>query len=236
MINLEQLKLFLNVSRPTTGSIAGMELSDQILNHLTQLRRFTFNIKTSFTVSTSNTLLSSNERVQRSFTGKHYQRVVARVYYDTNRNNDVCHIYSLPYDFEYFYNLDNCFPGGSFHKVRLVTMSDPSPFEVALFRTISHSMPHLERLTISNEHSPKCKQRLSTPLVFPHLTYLCLGEAHFDYAKLFLLKKQKTSLPRLANVVVRDTSLEKLTKRFNGQSDHLNIDGVLFSEPSEMLL
>lgn len=199
MINLERLRLSLNVFRPNGGYIDGIQLSDQILNHLAQLRTFTFNIKTLFTESNSNMSFSTNETVQRSFSGKHYQQVVSRVYNDADTDNDICHIYSLPYNFEYLYDLDSSFPGGPFQKVRFLTMSDKYPFEDTLFRIISHDMPYLERLTISNEHPQKRKHRLSTILVFPRLKHLCLEYAHDDYAEL-LLSKKNTSLPRLSSL------------------------------------
>jgi hypothetical protein len=47
-------------------------------------------------------------------------------------------MYSLSYEFEYFYDLDNYFQGGMFHKVRYLTMDDDSTaFEHKLFQLIS---------------------------------------------------------------------------------------------------
>lgn len=235
MINLEQLKLLLDLLRPWGCYIDGTELSDQILNHLKQLRRFTFNIKSFFNEFNSKMALSINEVVQRSFSAKHFQQVISRVYNDANTNSYTCHIYSLPYDFEYLCDLDNFFPGGPFQRVRFLTMRDESPFEDALFRVISHDMPYLEQLAVWNKYPQKNKRRSSTMLVFLCLKHLCLKYAHDDYVALFLQKKN-TFLPRLLNLRVRIELLRRITKDSDGHSSHLNIHGISYGGLNDMFL
>ena len=46
MINLEELKLYLSVDRYDSTYIDGIQLYDQFLIYMTQLKKFTFNIKT----------------------------------------------------------------------------------------------------------------------------------------------------------------------------------------------
>ena len=46
MINLEELKLYLLVIRFDSTYIDGIQLYDQFLIYMTQLKKFTFNIKT----------------------------------------------------------------------------------------------------------------------------------------------------------------------------------------------
>ena len=227
MINLERLKLFLNVY--VEWYVDGTELSDQLLNHLTQLQKLTFCIESDISNGIYDEEISTNERIQRSFSGKHYGQVVSIVHYKTDETIDRCTVYSLPYDFAYLLDVSNSYQGGSFEKVRLLTMNDVRSFENHLFQMISHDMPYLERLSISNKCPQKSKQRSAMVLIFPHLTYLCLKYAHDDYVELFLLKKY-TSLPRLSNLIVRNASLRRLTSQLNVDSSDLNISGVCYCE------
>ena len=226
MINLERLKLHLTVYQPYAGYLDGVRLSDLLLNHLTQLRRFTFDIKTTTLNTIGDQPLPTNEVIQRSFTGKHYQQLAAVVYNGFSGDASTCRIYSLPYDFDYFPNLDNSFPGDLFQKVRFLTMKDVHPFEDALFQVISHDMPYLEQLTITNKHPQKNKQCSSTILSFPRLERLDLQYAHDDYVELFLFTT-KTSLPRLSILRIRNQSLHRLKSGFNGDSAHFSLDRVL---------
>jgi hypothetical protein len=52
MINLEELQLYLSVGRFDETYIDGNQLYDQFLIYMTQLRNFTFNIKTEVTFET----------------------------------------------------------------------------------------------------------------------------------------------------------------------------------------
>ena len=225
MINLEELKLYLSVLRSHRRYIDGVQLSDDVLNHLPRLQKFTFCIQTEVSSDESNLPLLTNEAIKRSFNGRYYQQVASFVHTDTDKNNGKCQIYSLPYDFEYFLDLDNFFPGGLFAKVRFLTMRDKHPFEDALFRAISQDMSLLEHLEISNAHPQKDKQRLSAVLVFSHLKHLDLRYAHDDYAELFLLKRN-TCLFRLSKLRVQYEALRRLTNDFTGDSTHLNVHGL----------
>lgn len=225
MINFKELQLYVTVYRPNRSYIDGVQLSAHVLNHLPQLQRFTFHIQTDVPNNESNLPLLTNETIQRSFSGRDYQQVASFVHNDPDSIDGKCQIYSLPYDFEYFLNLDNSFPGGLFRKVWFLTMSDEHPFEDALFLIISHDMPFLEHLQISNEHPQKDKQHSSTMFLFPHLKHLDLEHAHDDYAELFLLKRN-TCLLRLSNLCIEHQSLRRLTNDFNSDSTHLNIHGL----------
>jgi hypothetical protein len=225
MINLEELKLHLTVYRPYRTYIDGVQLSNEVLNHLPQLKTFSFHIDTEVSSAEGNSSLLTNEAMQRSFRGRHFQQVASFVHNDANNRDGKCRIFSLPYDFESFLDLDHCFQGGQFWKVRLLTMRDKHPFEDALFLVISRDMPFLEHLDISNDHPQKDKLRSSPVLVFPHLKHLDLRYAHDDYAELFLLKRN-TCLFRLSTLSIRYESLRRLTSDLNSNSTHLNICGL----------
>ena len=138
-------------------------------------------------------------------------------------DRSTCRIYSIPYDFDYFHDLNNTFSGGPFKKVRFVTMKDEHPFENDLFRILSRDMPFLEQLEITNEYPQKHKDHSSTILTFPHLECLDVQYAHDDYVELFLLKMNSCS-PRLSILQIRRKSIEKLRNHFNNDSSHFNIE------------
>ncbi len=62
--------------------------------------------------------LPSNEDIQRTFIGRNDPEVFSYVNTNPYKFDGECHIYSFPYDFEYFLELNNSFEGGIFHKVR----------------------------------------------------------------------------------------------------------------------
>ena len=108
MINLEELKLYLSVNR-SSNYIDGIQLYDQFLIYMTQLKNFTFNIKTEISFEDIKFELQSNEEIQHSFIGRGYPLVASYVNSNPFALDGACYIYSLPYEFEYFVKLDNSF-------------------------------------------------------------------------------------------------------------------------------
>jgi hypothetical protein len=221
MINLEELKLHLDVERSDLSYLDGNQFYDQFLVYMTQLKKFTFNIKTKIYARNVRFELPSNEDIQRSFIGRDYQKVASYINTVSCIGDGECHIYSLPYDFEYFFDLDNTFEGGMFHKVRQLTMNDATPFEHKLFKLVSQDFPFLETLSVYNAYPQTDKQYSSTIITFPYLTFLDIHNAHIDYIELFLLKKNM-HLPLLVNLYINEKSLKTITNNFT-------IDPTLFN-------
>jgi hypothetical protein len=221
MINLEELKLYLLVLRCDSNYIDGIQLYDQFLIHMTQLKKFTFNIKTRVDNDNVTVELPSNEDIQRSFIGKGYQQVASHAHTNPMKTEGECHVYSLPYQFDYFVDLDNSFQGGMFEKVRYLTVNDIIPFEHKLFELISQDFPFLQFLSISNGNPQKDKQHSSTSISFPHLTFLDLKCAYIDYVELFLLAKN-VHLPCLLNLCIKYKSLTTITNNFTNDAMHFN--------------
>ena len=221
MINLEKLKLYLCVFRLNVTYIDGIQLYDHFLISMKQLKKFTFNINTQ--VYNGNVLveLPTNEDIQRSFIGRRYEQVSSYVHTISTNTEGKCHIYSLPYDFEYFHDLDNSFQGGRFHKVRYLKMLDLIPFEHQLFEIISQAFPFLEFLEISNMRSANEKQNSSTWITFPYLISLDLYSAPVDCAKQFLFRKN-AHLPRLLYLSIKCESLRCITNNLTIDSTHFN--------------
>ncbi|CAF3682807.1 unnamed protein product [Adineta steineri] len=170
MVNLEELKLYLLVQRFDSTYIDGIQLYDQFLVYMAQLKKFTFNIKTNVSNIFSKVRLPSNEDIQHSFIGRDYQQITSYVHNDSIENKGTCLIYSVPYEFDCFFGLDNSFQRSIFYKVRYLTMDDTIPFEHKLFNVISEDFPLLEFLRIYNHYSPKIKEHLLTLVTFPYLT------------------------------------------------------------------
>ncbi|CAF3342186.1 unnamed protein product [Rotaria sp. Silwood1] len=225
MINLEELRLYLSVGRCDSTYIDGIQLYDQFLIYMTQLNKFTFNIKTTVYQTNVSVELPSNEDIQRSFIGRDYQEVASYIKTTLFGRIGECHIYSLPYEFEYF-NLDNSFQGGMFHKVRQLTMNDTIPFKHKLFKLISQGFPFLKFLYIINNDPLKDKQHSSTLITFPYLTFLDLTLAHLDYAELFLLEKTM-HLPRLLNLAMQYESLTTITNNFTTNAIYFNFGKLI---------
>jgi hypothetical protein len=162
MINVEELKLYLLVERLDSTYINGIQMYDQILIYMPQLNKFTFSIKTRVINKNIKINLSSNEDIQHSFIGKIYGRVGSYVDCRSMGTEGRCHVYSLPYEFEYFIKLDTAFPGGMFSKVRYLMMTDVRPFQRELFKVISQDFPYLECLYICNHKEEKDTQDACT--------------------------------------------------------------------------
>jgi hypothetical protein len=220
MINLEELKLYLQIRRYDSTYIDGVQLYDQILIYMTRLNKFTFSIDTTICNEDVILELQSNEDIQRSFIGRGYQQVVSYVHTISMNTEGKCHFYSLPYEFEYFH-IEYCFQGGMFHKVRYLNIDDTIPFEHELFQLISQEFPFLEFLYISHDEPQEDKQHSSTLITFPHLKLLDLKWAHVDYAEQLLLKKN-AHLPRLLNLCIEDKSLITITNNFTTDPTHFN--------------
>ncbi|CAF3052962.1 unnamed protein product [Rotaria sp. Silwood2] len=226
MINLEELKLYLTVGRSNSAYIDGIQFYDQFLMYMTQLKKFAFNVKTVVYNKNVSVELQSNEDIQRSFIGRCYQQVTSYIHTKSSKCDGECHIYSLPYNFEYYVDLDNSFQGGMFDKVRQLTMSDRNSFEHKLFKLISQDFPFLEFLYISNVDPQKDKQDSSTLITFPYLTFLDLQYAYIDYAELFLLEKNM-HLPRLINLRTTYKSLATITNNFTNDATHFNFGKLI---------
>ena len=224
MIHLEELRLYLRISQSNVY-IDGARLYDQFLVDMTRLNKFTFSIHTKLIDHDVATNMPTSEDIQRSFIDKEYQQqVTAHVYNELNREGGRCHMYSVPYDFEYF-DLIVSFQGGIFAKVRHLTMHSIAPFKERFLQLISQSFPFVEYLSVSNHYSLEEKQDSSILLQFAHLTTLDLYCTHTNYVEELLLKKN-AHLPRLLDLRVRNVSLMKITNNFTVQPNLFNFQTV----------
>jgi hypothetical protein len=225
MINLEELMLFLSILRVNSTYIDGIQLYDDILIYMPLLKKFSFSINTGVLCKNMKINLASNEDIQRSFNRKEYEQVGSYVKIIETDVESSCHIYSLPYHFQSFGDLDNSFQGGVFCNVRCLVLKDSHPFEHNFFKVISESFPYLKELYILNNEPQKDKQLSTTTIIYPHLILLDIVSAHVDYAEQFFFE-EKTHLPRLLNLYIRYESLAIVTNNFTSDATRLTCSKV----------
>ncbi|CAF1321852.1 unnamed protein product [Adineta steineri] len=123
MINLKELILFLSMIR-TDSTFGRTELYNQVLVHMSHLNKFAFSINTGVRIVNNEIDISSDEDIQDSFIGREYGQVGSYVHFEPRTPVDTTinierakavvksHIYSLPYQFESFFHLNNSFRSG----------------------------------------------------------------------------------------------------------------------------
>ncbi len=231
MINLEELKLYLSIIRYNSTYVDGIQLYDEILIYMPRLKKFYFSIQACVFNKNIKIDLPSNEDIQDSFIGRVYGSVGSFAH-PIESGISRCHIYSLPYQFQHFYNLNNYFKGGMFDKVQFLLMIDLFPFEHNFFKMISQNFSFLKHLYIQNNKPQKDNQQSSTLIIFPHLIDLDLSDAHVDYAEQFLFDKN-THLPRLRILIISYTSLAMVTDNFTNDAARVNCSKLTSLHVSE---
>ncbi|CAF2173617.1 unnamed protein product [Rotaria magnacalcarata] len=179
MFNLQKLYLQLEIDS-YKEFIDGNDLKENIINYMSQLNNFTFNIRV---IKHSPNLmnLASNEYIQHTFKDFKYNQISSCIGYYQERGYSYCHIYSYPYRMHYYFNITNNFPGGLFQCVRKVSLYDEQPFEYEFFLQIAQSFPFMKDLSIINDKPQRNKlsrkskkinnQDLSIIIKYPYLNY-----------------------------------------------------------------
>jgi len=233
MVNLEELDLHL-VVHCEKRFVDGYNLKYNVINHLFQLNKFLFNIRSCLYLNDQVYLLS-NEDCQHSFDDFKNNKIISCVDYFPVFKHGQCHIYSYPYRAKTYEYITNNFPDGLFKYVRQVSLYDDRPFEHEFFVKIAKSFPFMEQLTIYNmkpqknksyEQSKYDNQHLS-PIQYPYLSVLELLSAHDDYVEQFLLDT-KTSIIRTVNLQAVFSTLDTITHSFTRDATRINC-GKLFS-------
>ncbi|CAF3381034.1 unnamed protein product [Rotaria sp. Silwood2] len=233
MINLEELKLYLSILRINSTYVNGVQLYDDILIYMPRLKKFYFCIEASVYNKDIRIDLPSNEDIQNSFMRREYGPIGSYIQpILIERGISRCHIYSLPYQFEHFFYLNNYFKSGIFDKVQYLMMMELHPFEHNFFKIISEDFCFLKELHIINNKSQKEKQQSSTLIIFRHLAILDLIDAHIDYAEQFLFDKN-THLPRLRYLRILYESLRMVTNNFTNDEARLTCGKVKYLEIHE---
>ncbi|CAF4092199.1 unnamed protein product, partial [Rotaria sordida] len=93
--------------------IDGDNLENNIINHMTRLNKFTFNI---CSVICLDQLINVplNEDIKYSFRNFQNNQIISSVDYFSRTGLLYCHVYSYPYTWTFYHNIANNFPGGLF--------------------------------------------------------------------------------------------------------------------------
>ncbi|CAF4171934.1 unnamed protein product [Rotaria magnacalcarata] len=103
-------------------------------------------------------------------------------------------LYSYPYIWTFYHNIENNFPRGLFKSVREISLYYDRPFEHEFFLRITQSFPFFTKLTIHNYHLEQ------SIIKYSHLVEIDLVKTHQDYLDEFLNK----SLKKVTNHFTRD--------------------------------
>jgi hypothetical protein len=231
MSNLEKLNLYLLIEG-YQRLIDGNELKRNIVNHMPLLKEFAFDIRSSIRLSNENRL-PSNEYIQ--YTLRKFQNNRIVFYTDSFSNAKIgkCHLYTCPYQLNYYDEITNNFPGGLFKYVHQISLYDERPFEHEFFIRIQQSFPIMKKLTLNNDNPQKnnklfhqSNQHFSI-IKYSHLTELDLFQAHNDYLEEFLLDT-KTCLMNNVQLYMDYRPLKKVTHNFTRKATRINCSKILF--------
>ncbi|CAF1005573.1 unnamed protein product [Rotaria magnacalcarata] len=227
MLNLEKLHLCLKISG-RNSFIHGNNLKIDIMNHMSQLNQFTFNIRSTIRLHNQISFLS-NEDIQHTFNDFQNNQIISCVDYFSEMERGQCHIYTYPYQLKEYHQITNSFPGGIFKYVREISLFDERPFQHEFFFQISQSFPFMKKLTLINQKPQNDKryrkvdddnQHLSI-IEYPNLSHLNLDEAHDDYIEQFLIDT-KTCLPNTVYLSVDYQVLKRVTQHFTRNTTRIN--------------
>jgi hypothetical protein len=225
MLQLEELTLSLIVDN-RTSFIDGTHLVNNILNKMSYLKTFIFNIITDF-VRMNEELLPTLDDIGRPLIQRGFN---VKCYTDYNEfYMSQCHIYSLPFTIEWMNIHSSKFHGGLFTTVRYLYVQEfVRPFEHDFFARIAQSFPLLNKLTIFNRHKQaKLTQQqdkygsASSIIEFSHLMILNVAMSCIDYAKQFLFDFN-TRLPCLNRLHIKYEDLLIITENFTNNDARSN--------------
>ncbi|CAF0733371.1 unnamed protein product [Rotaria sordida] len=228
MSNLEKLGLDLKVSVEETF-IDGHNLKKNILNHMSQLKQFTFDIRSVIYINNEMNL-PSKEDIQRTFNDFPYTKIISCVDYFLEYKEGLCHIYSYPFLMRHYENVTNNFPAGLYPYVRVVSLYDEYPFEHEFFIRISQSFPFMEKLFINNRYAQNHKQSYKlmndnqnlSIVKYNYLIELQIDHrTHDNYIEEFLCN-MKTCFQKNILLDVQYEALQRVTHNFTRDDTRIN--------------
>lgn len=228
MVALEQLTLQISVRYRDTF-IDGTDV-DKIRSRLPRLATFTFSIYT-FYLHHANGYGPSTDDVQRTFAPQASVRCFVD-YAPDGRSQ--CHIFSVPFAFDYLEGITNHFPDDRFMNVRELLVCDwAQPFEREFFERIAHSFPLLQSWIVLNKNEPQERagwETLFPPVEYRHLVHLNIRGSHIAYVEHFL-RHTRMNVPRLTNINIDYEKLALATENFTNDATRANcvkIEKVFF--------
>ncbi|CAF0917340.1 unnamed protein product [Rotaria sp. Silwood1] len=227
MSNLETLNLSLSILVKETF-IDGHNLKNKIVNHMSRLNKFTFNIRSIMRIN-NQIILPSKEDIQNTFKDFQYKQMICYMDHFLGREECQCHVYTYPSQMSYYQYLSNQFPGGYYPYVRVVSLYDEYPFEHEFFLQIGQSFPFTEKLVLINRKPQQCKQSYELTndnchlsiVEYSHLIELDIERVHDDYVEEFL-SDRRTYFRKNIRLLINGKALLRVTKHFTRKDTRMN--------------
>ena len=227
MSYLEKLTLYLRVE-DYDRCIDGTHLQDEILAHMPQLSSFIFYIGT-YINSVGLEHHPTSEDIQRTFTNMRQQQNITGIVHQINPEEIICSVFSIPFAFDRLEDIGNNFPDIIFSRVTFLRVQDTVSFDHEFFIRVAQAFPSLRKLRIVNvasqspsdfENNQPCEIAL-----YPHLVYLDVLCANYNYIEQFLNEK-KICVPSLTKLRVVYNSLRFVTNDFTREETRRNCGKV----------
>ncbi|CAF1375581.1 unnamed protein product [Rotaria sordida] len=218
MSNLEELGLYFDSFNAEI--IDGYNLEENILNYMTKLKKFQFNIR-SIIPFNNQVNLPSNNAIQNTFKNFKNSKIISCIDCLPKENQFHCHIYSYPYELIYYNYITNNFRGGLFKHVYKISLVDELPFEHEFFLQITKSFPFVSELRIHNQEPQKNNKQQYSIIEYPHLTKLAIVQSHENYLEQFL-NNSKMYLSNNIYLFVDYNSLQRVTDNFTSDTTRMN--------------
>ncbi|CAF3696983.1 unnamed protein product [Rotaria sp. Silwood1] len=218
MSNLEELNLCFFA--PFVPIIDGNDLKENIINYMSKLNKFSFNIRSCLRLNNQLSQLT-NADIQDTFRNFKNNRIVSYVDYFQKGNLFHYQIYSYPYKWTFYDNITNNFPGGLYRCVREISLFDEHPFKHEFFCRITQSFPYLEKLRLHNCEAQEHDNLQSLIVVYPYLTELDLINSHETYIDEFL-NHCKTCFLKNIHLTVDYNTLKRATNDFTKEETQFN--------------
>jgi hypothetical protein len=205
-------------------------LKNQIVNHMSRLNQFTFDIHSIMKMN-NEIIFPSKEDIQKTFKDFQYAQVMSYIDHFRDKNEYQCHVYTYPSQMIYYQFLSNQFPGGYYPYVRVLSLYDEYPFEHQFFLQLVQSFPLIEKLTISNQERQRQrhKQFSKSIVEYSHLIDLDIRNVHEDYVEQFLCDT-KTSFRKSIRLHIIGDTLLRVTKNLTRKDTRINcakVDNLL---------
>jgi len=227
MCNLEKLTLYLCM-RNRNKYVDGIQLQNDILIYLEQLRTFVFYISSEISSEHHVSTLLSDD-IKRTFTDVKYGEVACFIDHCISGLN-IYHIFSIPFAFDSLEHLRNNLPNIVFNNVTSLSIIGSIPFKYEYFLRLAKTFPFLKSLHFAHivpdtlddsEESKFNYNELYSAVEYPYLRSLDLLDAYIDYSELFL-NESKTRLPNLIELKIGYDALQTLTENFRRDETRLN--------------
>ena len=232
MNRLEQLTLNVAVD---TGErlIDGNNIHQDILIYMPLLQSFIFHIQSSCDARTLGENFS-NKDIEQTFINIGYEQVACMTHTITSFQM-MCHVFSIPYAFDFLHMLGKNFGKMIFINVTRLILFEYVPFEYEFFFQLAQSFPSLRTLRIVNWESDRAQLKddvqTNSFVEYPYLRRLDVSSAHIIYIEQ-LLHYSTTHLPRLIELRINYEDLKIVTNDFTRDATRINCSKIKILECS----